>query len=203
MSTDKYASFYDEAPTFSAALAALEDKECPEKVVVDLLSFDILPTDDGTIGDRLTKYYYLLPAGIQKRVLSADALDQILNVHIEMINEDTESALEGMGPFGALETAECFESTFDGLFEQVNLSSETIGKFADTVEKLAKAISDLRDSGSASEEQLDFEHYFENLAPTFEALAAHPNATKSQKDKCLEISELMKSKATEASRDYI
>jgi hypothetical protein len=203
MSTDKYASFYDEAPTFSAALAALEDKECPEKVVADLLSFDILPTDDGTIGDRLTKYYYLLPAGIQKRVLSADALDQILNVHIEMINEDTESALEGMGPFGALETAECFESTFDGLFEQVNLSSETIGKFADTVEKLAKAISDLRDSGSASEEQLDFEHYFENLAPTFEALAAHPNATKSQKDKCLEISELMKSKATEASRDYI
>ena len=203
MTTDKYASFYDEAPTFSAAIAALEDKECPEKVVADILSFKILPTDDGTIGDRLTKYNYLLPAGIQNRVLSADALDQILNVHIKMIDEDTESALEGSGPFGALETAECFESTFDGLLEQVNLSSETIGKFADTVDKLSKAISDLRDSGSASEEQLDFEHYFENFAPTFEALAAHPNATKSQKDKCLEISELMKSKATEASRDYI
>ena len=162
-----------------------------------------MPTDDGTIGDRLTKYNYLLPAGIQNRILSADALDQILNVHIERIDEDTEAALEGMGPFATLETAECFESTFDGLLEQANLSSETIGKFADTVEKLSKAISDLRDSGSASEEQLDFEYYFENLAPIFEALAAHQNATKSQKDKCLEISELMKSKATEASRDYI
>jgi len=203
MTNDKYASFYEEAPTYSAAIAALEDKECSEQVAADILSFKILPTDDGTIGDRLTQYNYLLPAGIQNRILSSDALDQILNVHIEMIDEDTESALQGMGPFAAQETTECFEYTFNGLFEQVNLSAETIGKFANTVEKLSKAISDLRDSGSASEEQLDFEYYFENLAPIFEALAAHPNAIESQKDKCLEISELMKSKATEASRDYI
>jgi len=192
MSTDKYASFYEEAPTFSEAIAALEDKECPEQVVTDILSFKILPTDDGTIGDRLTKYYYLLPAGIQNRVLSSDALDQIFNVYIEWIDDD----IEDSSYIYATEMVELFEGTFCGLLEQENLSSETLSNFAKTIEKLSKALTDLQDSGL--EEDLSFWQYYGWLAPIFEALAAHPNSTKEQKEKCLELAERMKTKEAEA-----
>lgn len=192
---NKYMTFYDNAPTYSDAIAALEDKECPEQIVADILSFKILPTDDGTIGDRLTQYNYLLPAGIEKRVLSSAALDQICNVHIGWIDDDIKDSTF----FGSAETLELFEGTFCGLLEQVNLSSETIGNFAKTVEKLSKAWTDLQDSGP--EEEISFEEYFGWLAPIFEALAAHPNATQAQKNDYLELSNLMKEKEAEAVED--
>ena len=191
----KYKEFYENAPTYSEAIAALEDKECPEQVVTDILSFKILPTDDGTIGDRLTQYNYLLPAGIDKRVLSSAALDQIFNVHIAWTEDDIKDSTF----FYSAETVELFEGTFCGLLEQANLSSETIGKFAKTVEKLSKALTDLQDSGP--EEEISFGEYYGWLAPIFEALAAHPNSTQEQKTKFQEFSAMLKEKEVEAAED--
>lgn len=199
MTTDKYASFYEEAPTFSAAIAALKDKECPEQVVADILSFKILPTDDGTIGDRLTQYNYLLPAGIQDRELSSDALNQILNTHIEEI---LDWALEFADlPGCSSELAELIESEFSGLLEQVNLSSTSMDGLTSGMDKLSMAMIDARSSGIGVDEGFDYHFYFSHFVGIFEALAVHPNATKEQKDKCLQLSELMKIKEAEASED--
>lgn len=197
MTTDKYASFYEEAPTYSAAIAALEDKECPEQVVADILSWKILLADyDDHGGDRISPYNYLLSAGIDNRVLSSHALEQIFNSQIETIAEELEE-FEGRG-FN-METNELFERCFCGLLEQANLSSETIGKFSSSIEQVSKVSSDLRDSGTA--EEIWFSTRFGWYAQIFEALAAHPNANKEQQDKCLELLELMKRKEAEAAED--
>ena len=135
MSSDsKYKEFYDNAPTYSDAIAALNDNECPEQIVADILSFKVLPTDDGTIGDRLSPYYSLLPAGIDNRILSSDSLDQIFEAHVEGILEASVEFADGPGFFTQLH--ELFETVFGGLLEQVNLSSKTIGKFSSAMETL-------------------------------------------------------------------
>jgi len=197
MTTDKYATFYEEAPTYSAAIAALEDKECPEQVVADFLSWKIWLADyDDYAGDRLSPYSYLLSAGIDNRDLSSRALDQIFNSQIETIAEELEE-FEGRG-FN-METNELVEGCFCGLLEQVNLSSETIGKFVTSIEKVSKVQSDLRDSGTA--EEVHFGIMFGWYAQIFEAIAAHPNSTIEQKDKCVELSGWMKAKEAEAEED--
>ena len=194
MTTDKYASFYEEAPTFSEAIAALEDKECPEQVVVDFLSWKILLTDyEDYAGDQPSPYNCLLSAGIDDRVLSLRALDQIFNSQIETINEELDE-FEGTG-FNT-ETHELFEGCFCGLIEQANLSSETIGNFTSSIEKVSKVMSDLQESGTA--EEIWFSTWFGWHANIFEALASHPNSTKEQKEKCFELSGWMKTKEAEA-----
>jgi hypothetical protein len=198
MSTDsKYKEFYDNAPTYSEAIAALQDKECPEQVVADFLSRKIWLADyDDYAGDRISPYSYLLSAGIDNRELSSRALVQIFNSQIETIAEELEE-FEGRG-FN-METIEVIEGCFCGLLEQVNLSSETIDKFLSSIEKVSKVSSDLRDSGTA--EEILFVITFGWYAQIFEAIAVHPNSTKEQKYKCLVLSEWMRSKEAEAAED--
>jgi hypothetical protein len=200
MSSDsKYKEFYDNAPTYSDAIAALNDNECPEQIVADILSFKVLPTDDGTIGDRLSPYYSLLPAGIDNRILSSDSLDQIFEAHVEGILEASVEFADGPGFFTQLH--ELFETVFGGLLEQVNLSSKTIGKFSSAMETLSKAMIDARSSEIGVEDGFDYYFYFGHFAEIFRAVASHPNSTQEQKDNFLEFSTLMKEKEAEVAED--
>jgi hypothetical protein len=200
MSADsKYKEFYDNAPTYSEAIAALQDKECPEQVVADVLSFKISPTEyeSETVGEPC--FADLLSTGLSERTLSGTTLDQMCNSFASwLIDESTEFGVDDMYGFSHYEV---LEGNFLGLFEQKNLSVTAITDLLNAMEVLATSVVSVQDSGGGEEEGVSFGEYFSRFAEIFEALAVHPNATQEQKDKFLELSTLMKEKEAEVAED--
>lgn len=188
-----YHEFYDEAPTFSVALAALQDEGCPEQIVADLLSFRILPTDDGSVDERFPAFADLLSTGLSGRTLSSLALDQICNQFVSwLVEESGEFGADDMFGFSHYEV---FENIFEGFFDQEKLSLNSLENFISALETLAHKVIEVQESGSGSEEGVDFPGYFTVLADIFEAIASNANSTLDLKTRCEEFSQTLREKS--------